>query len=218
MDRHANAELRASVRRAADAQRPAQVADAGAAQPSHELEARRSANAVLEGLLAAHRAELLAFVERRAGGRVSAEDVVQKVALRAVRGAHQLRQVQAGRAWLFKITRHVLADEFRGAGITTTLELADIALDDRIEEFGCHCVAANLRQLEADHAQLLTRVVVDGTPLAELAIELGISVNAATVRLHRARAALRKRLRAHCGTTSLRACLDCSCAERNCCS
>lgn len=39
----------------------------------------------------------------------------------------------------------------------------------------------------------------------------------AMVRLHRARTALKVRLKAHCGTTSARSCADCGCEERGCC-
>jgi RNA polymerase sigma-70 factor (ECF subfamily) len=37
------------------------------------------------------------------------------------------------------------------------------------------------------------------------------------VRLHRARTALKARLKQHCGTTSVGSCVDCGCDERGCC-
>jgi DNA-directed RNA polymerase specialized sigma24 family protein len=165
-------------------------------------------------LVATHRGELVAFAEKRVGSRALAEDLVQQASLRAVGGVQDLRDLDAGRAWLLKITRRVIADHFRArpeAG--QVFGLSSAASDD----FGCACVLANLHELKPEFAQVLRRVVVDGTPLAALASELGLSYNAATVRLSRARAALREQLREHCGADSLRECLDCGCQERGCC-
>lgn len=82
----------------------------------------------------------------------------------------------------------------------------------------CGCVLVQVQQMSPDHAELLQRVVVDGVSTTRVAAELGITPNAAMVRLHRARTALVERLRSHCGTTSLRGCIDCGCEERGCCA
>ena len=171
---------------------------------------------VVDALLTAHRGELLAFVERRLGTRAPAEDIVQEASLRALQAAERLRDPQSGRAWLFKITRRLLADQLRRR---SELQLAGEpdALFDGTEGFGCACVLANVQQLKPEHAHILRRVIFEGTSMAALGSELGVSPNAATVRVSRARAALREQLRNHCGTDSLRACLDCVCDERGCC-
>lgn len=66
-------------------------------------------------------------------------------------------------------------------------------------------------------AEIIRRVIVDGIPVTQVAPELGLTPNNAMVRLHRARTALRARLKEHCGTTSVRACSECGCEERGCC-
>lgn len=171
---------------------------------------------VVEALFAAHRAELVAFAEKRLGSRALAEDVVQQAVVRALGSAGELRDARSGRAWLFTITRRLIADHFR--------RRLDAALEDELEDVqeptdrSCACVLANLEQLKPDFAHVLRRVVLEETSLSALATELGLSTNATTVRVSRARAALRERLRAHCGTDSLRECLDCSCDERGCCA
>jgi len=172
---------------------------------------------VVKALLVAHRDELIAFAVRRAGGKQAAEDVVQLAALRALASAAQLRDPQAGRAWLFRITRSVLAEQYRRRHVAASSASTSDGSPERDEVFGCRCVLANLKRCKPEHAEILGRVVVDGVSIASAAGELGITVNAATVRVHRARESLKQRLRAHCGTDSLRACLDCSCAERGCC-
>jgi len=78
-------------------------------------------------------------------------------------------------------------------------------------------VVAQVEALPPAQAALLERVIIEGANVAELATELGITRNNAWVRLHRARQALKARLKDHCGTDSLRQCLDCGCVERGCC-
>lgn len=148
----------------------------------------RSAQTV-ENLFAAHRGELVAFVERRMGSRAIAEDLVQQAAVRALVGAEALRDARAGRAWLFTITRRLLSDYARAR---TEVPLVDEhAAEVEADELGCACVLENLEHLKPDFAHVLRRVVFDGAALADVAAELGLTTNAATVRLSRARTALR---------------------------
>ena len=60
---------------------------------------------------------------------------------------------------------------------------------------------------------VLRRIDLDEEPIAEVARSLGVTTNHATVRLHRARGALRKLLQDGCGTDSVKACADCACDE-----
>ena len=174
--------------------------------------------ALVGRLVGAHRAELLAFARGRVGDRTAAEDVVQQAAARAVAKAHQLRDEASGRAWLFRITRHVLAERPR------RVQAAEVELDDDGPAAdddggdGCACVLAQVGALKPEYAALLSRVVIEGQPVKAAAAELGITTNNAMVRLHRARAALRDQLRSHCGVESARGCLDCDCVERGCCA
>jgi RNA polymerase sigma-70 factor (ECF subfamily) len=81
----------------------------------------------------------------------------------------------------------------------------------------CRCVLVQVTHLKPEHSQILRRVIVDGLAVSQVAAELGITPNNAMVRLHRARTALKARLKEHCGTTSARSCADCGCEERGCC-
>jgi hypothetical protein len=78
-------------------------------------------------------------------------------------------------------------------------------------------VSMGLACEEAVGLVLPSRVVVEGISVSQVAVELDITANDAMVRLHRARTALKAKLKAHCGTTSLSSCADCGCAERGCC-
>jgi RNA polymerase sigma factor (sigma-70 family) len=170
------------------------------------------------GAIASRREQLLALVRRHARSVLDAEDVLHSAITRALERAGQLKDPQRAEAWLSRIVRNALLDELRRRAVLmadTEDEPTTALVDDAPD---CSCVLAQIEQLSAAHAAILRRVVVDGKPVTSVATELGISANSATVRLHRARRALAERLRAHCGTTTLRACMDCGCEERGCCS
>jgi len=172
----------------------------------------------LRTLIARQRPRLVAFVRRRAPRDVDAEDVVHAALQRALTKHDVLQEVINPEAWLTRITQNALVDELRRrrsrapAAEGTELTTCDDAV---VRE--CACVLVQLSQLRPEYASLLQRVVVGGVSVAEAAAERGLTANAASVRLHRARAALREQLRRHCGASSWRSCIDCECAERACC-
>lgn len=167
----------------------------------------------LRGALTGGRRELVAWARKRVGG--AAEDVVQEASVRALEKADQLSDPAAARAWLFSIVRRLVAEE-GSKRRTEPLGVEPAADRDEVPD-ACACVMKQIQSLTPAQATLLTRVVVDGVSVSELAGELGITANNAWVRLHRARGALKKQLSAHCGAQSLRQCLDCGCIERGCC-
>jgi RNA polymerase sigma-70 factor (ECF subfamily) len=73
-----------------------------------------------------------------------------------------------------------------------------------------------LSALKPEYARALRRVDLDGTRVRESATEEHITPNNASVRLHRARAALRREVERACGTCATHRCLDCSCQKESC--
>jgi RNA polymerase sigma-70 factor (ECF subfamily) len=173
---------------------------------------------IVEQLIADHRGEMLGFARRRAGHLVDPEDVVQEASIRALARADQLRDAARGRAWLFRILRNVLTDELRKLGVPAREPIGDPPDDGEPPSEACRCALALAKTLKPEYAAILERAVIDDVPLSTVAGELGVTANNATVRLHRARRALREVLQEHCGTASLRACLTCACDERGCCA
>jgi len=165
----------------------------------------------------ARRAQLLVFVRQRAGTRLDAEEVVQLAIQRALERADQVRDPSRAEAWLGRVVRNVLLDELRRKREVLLpvdeLELSSVT-DNGID---CWCVLVQAEELKPDYALILRRVIIDGIPVSCVAAELGLTANNAMVRLHRARAALKERLEAHCGTTTSRSCSECGCEERGCC-
>lgn len=176
---------------------------------------------------------LLNDIFRRYGGEVSrfvrlrlyepeANDVMQATFLRATERIAQLRSPEHARAWLFRIARNVMSDAYRAKQASSWLEptniLEDLASTEEAgEEEMCTCSAHLAQSLPTAQSQILSLVDMREATLMEAAAELGISVNAATVRLHRARKALRERLKEHCGVSSLQECKSCRCADDGCC-
>ncbi len=182
---------------------------AGAAEETPVARAVRAA-------LVAKRAELLSFLRRRAGTAVDADDVLQAALEHALAKCWQLKASAQAEAWLGRVVRNTLLDALRKRGREEPLvEDLPAAAEDAAEV--CGCVLAQAQELKPEYAWVLRRAIVDGASAAQLAQELGITVNNATVRLHRARKALKARLAAHCGTTTAEACADCGCMERGCC-
>jgi RNA polymerase sigma-70 factor (ECF subfamily) len=173
--------------------------------------------AKLADAIAARRGQLLELVRRRGGVAVDAEDVLQRAIVSALEHADQLRDPARVDAWLGRVVHNALIDEQRRRP-KRTVPIDEVVLPSPGEDAQrCACVLHQVVQMRPAHAQILRRVVLDGVPVTRVAAELGISANAAMVRLHRARAALLERLRLHCGTTSVRACNDCGCEQRGCC-
>lgn len=166
--------------------------------------------ATLEG----HREAFLAFLRSRLPPGDDAEDVLQKALLRAVEKAATLREAESVVPWFYRVLRRALADAYaRRADDERRLSGLDEAWDEMAPEAVelCKCTVGLLRSLRSDYADILRRVDVEGESLSDVARASGITANNATVRLHRARKALREAVIACCGTESPRAYVDCDC-------
>lgn len=173
-----------------------------------------------------HAAALAVFVRGRVPPN-EVQDVLQIAALRAVERADSLADPARVRGWLYQLHRNVAIDVARArasrnrlrerAATRAVTEVepapAELSLSDGL----CRCSIAQVNRLSEPYATILKLVDLGDQTLAEASDTLGISVNNATVRLHRARRALRKRLFSHCATTSLRDCESCRCADDGCC-
>jgi RNA polymerase sigma factor (sigma-70 family) len=168
------------------------------------------------------RAELLAYARKRAPE--DAEDLVQRTMLK---GFEAKVDIQHLRAWLFQVLRRELVDNVRRRDRTLGIEDSDDLPATNVNVFGmreedgaqesCPCVLTALQRVSKEERALLTQTILDERPLSEIACASGTSKSAVAVRAFRARKVLRERLQAHCGTSSLAACLTCSCGRGRCC-
>jgi len=175
--------------------------------------------------LAPARARFLGLARGRVATGDDAEDVVQRALMRAADRAEQIQDPARARAWFYRILRHTIVDHHRSrAGDPARAHSSD-GLDD-IPDAGasevrgnpCACALHLLTELHPAYAEVLRRVDLDGEEPAAVAATLGISAGNLHVKLHRARRALQSRVREHCGVSSLRPCLDCTCTAHHDCS
>lgn len=173
-------------------------------------EATREAWLVLSRDRAAH----LAFLRRRLPVGADAEDLLQLAWMQAARHLDGLRAREQLQAWFWRILRNTLAEEQRRSNRQRRLlsELSHETGPAEQEEI-CSCSLSVLDRMPPDYRDVLRRADLDQEPMQAVAAELGISVNNASVRLHRARKAMREAMRGHCGTDSLRSCQDCACED-----
>lgn len=162
--------------------------------------------------------ELRRFVRARVPD-ADAEDILQMAALRAIERAGSLEDPARVRPWLFAIHRNLVTDtlrqQARGARLRNRLEAQEfegVSVPDL-----CDCSVVQARRLRPAYASILALVDTGGASLTEAARQLGVSVNNAAVRLHRARKALRRAMLDHCGVQSTQDCIDCRCVFDGCC-
>jgi RNA polymerase sigma factor (sigma-70 family) len=146
---------------------------------------------------------VLGFVTRRTDSPHLAADLTADIFLAALEQAHTYDARRgAPVAWLYGISRNVLAAHFRGSA-REQRAAARIAGRRLLDDQDVHAIegridaARDARQLAARHAALseplravLDLVALDALTTREAAQALGISAATARVRLHRARKAL----------------------------
>lgn len=194
--------------------------------PHHEAAAGQSvkpaADAAVRQTLVENRRQILAYLRRRLGSADEAEDVFQTFVLRALSRSGDLRDVRTVRGWLSQVLATTIADPQRQAARLRKRETAlspeqfdglSTVPDPELEEAVCNCLYKLLPTLKPEHAEVIWRIDLLGETRAAMAARLGITVNALSVRLHRARQALKRRLEEMCLICPVHGYLDCGCEE-----
>jgi RNA polymerase sigma-70 factor (ECF subfamily) len=176
---------------------------------------------VLQQLLA-HESDFRVFVRRRLSDGAMAEDVLQESLMRAVERQHTLQQRENVVGWFYHILRNAIVDVYRSRATeskktgTFLQELIAAGEDktpalDELRPTVCACLQRLLPNIRPAYAELLQRVDLKGQSVAAVAQELQVTPNNLTVRLHRARQALRTSLEKSCGLCTKHGCLNCTC-------
>jgi RNA polymerase sigma-70 factor (ECF subfamily) len=116
------------------------------------------------------------------------------------------------------LLRNALVDHYRrtsaeARALNAKADQDPASVDPELREEVCHCMHDLIPTLKPEYAEVVKRVDLDERSVSEVAAELGVTANNATVRLHRARQALKKQLEQSCGTCATHGCLDCSCGH-----
>ena len=164
------------------------------------------------------RREFLRFLRRRVSSPALAEDILQNAYLRALEHSSELRAGESSTAWFYRILRNAVIDFYRHRSVedraleTWASELeTEVAPNDLTHDIVCQCIARVLPTLKPGYADILREVDLADAPLASFAARHNITRQNATVRIHRARKALKQRLIETCGTCSAHGCLNCNC-------
>ena len=160
-----------------------------------------------EAFYRAHVEGVQRFVARRVGDPYLAADLTAEVFLAGIDAAPSYRRDRGSpAAWLFGVARIVVASEHRRAArerrANARVEGRRLLAEDDLERMRERIdAAAQSRELFAAVARLpegeravLELVALDDLSVTEAAAVLGLRPVTARVRLHRARAALRRRL------------------------
>lgn len=163
------------------------------------------------GTLLEHRQAFKAFLVSRVGNEADAEDLLQNGLVKALERGGEIKDDQKAVAWFYQVLRNVLVDHARSRTAAAKRDdawassAATLVEDREAERQICRCFERMLPTLKPAQAELVRRVELQGESVADAARALGLTPNAASVALHRARATLREKL--------VDFCRDCACLD-----
>lgn len=161
----------------------------------------------------------LAFLRKRLGSREEAEEILQASYLKGLQKSGGIKKNESTVAWFYRVLRNALIDHYRRKA-TESKALAQYTYEHprfskreeiALEKTVCACVKKLIKTAKPEYAEILQKVDLDDLSVTDYARHAGVSANNATVRVHRARQNLKKRLLKTCGACAQHGCLDCSC-------
>lgn len=158
------------------------------------------------------------FARSRVGDPHLADDVVQESLVKAMKSANQPSGEEDTVTWFYRILRHSIIDLYRREAVRrSALDKFERELpaspDADGEKSLCQCFKRLLPAVPRQYRELLQRIDLDGEDASQAAVDLGLTRNNLTVRLHRARKHLRDELLRNCQACAKHGCLDCTCGE-----
>jgi RNA polymerase sigma-70 factor, ECF subfamily len=156
------------------------------------VEARVSRTLAAAELFAKHHAALFRFAYRMSCRRDVAEDVVQDVFIRVMRGLERYEPRGREAAWLFTIARRLLFDRLRADSRRPDEENSDpdACTAQPGQEIGA-AIGQALARLAPDEREAFLLREIGGLRYDEIADACGVTLAAARSRIYRARVQLR---------------------------
>jgi RNA polymerase sigma-70 factor (ECF subfamily) len=170
------------------------------------------------------RKQFLRFLQHRVESVATAEDILQSAYLRAMQQASSMHSDESAAAWFYRILRNAVIDHYRHRAAqdrllegwaNELLSQPDSTPEPGTEQLVCECLGEAVQHLRPAYSEILQAVDLAQSSLDSFAESSGITSGNATVRLHRARQALRKSLIAICGACSRHGCMNCTCRSKS---
>jgi RNA polymerase sigma-70 factor (ECF subfamily) len=145
----------------------------------------------------------------RLAGAAEAEDLTQETFLRVNHALEGFRGDAALATWIYRIATNVATDRLRTPGFQLSVRSAEpealaalgtvpVIEQDIARREMSECVRGYIDQLPAGHRTVVVLSELEELPDRQIAEVLGISLEAAKIRLHRARARLRQMFEQGC--------------------
>src|SRR5258708_30008457 len=166
--------------------------------------------------IVAHQAKFLSFLSARVEDRAAAEDILQSAYLKAVELGSDIRDDESTVAWFYRILRNAITDHYRRRAARTRAHESfaaetPVSYEEELTQTACACIGDVIRDLKSEYRTAIEQVDLGGVTVEAFAQSQQTSANNASVRLHRARKAVAKKLTTACGVCAKLKCLDCTC-------
>jgi len=173
----------------------------------------------LETAISGHHARFLAFVRSKVESDEAAEDILQAAYMKGLSKSEDIDDAERVVPWFYRVLRNAIIDHYRHRDVEKRTFASDPAEaesipeepDAALEKAICGCMADLLETLKPEYADAIKSVELGEQDLATYSRSKKLTTNNATVRLHRARQSLKKRLVQTCGDCASHGCLDCNC-------
>jgi RNA polymerase sigma factor (sigma-70 family) len=168
--------------------------------------------------LVPQRKRFFAFLQRRVSDPALAEDILQAAYLRAFEHQDDFKPNESAVTWFYRLLRNAVIDSYRRHAAKEKAleawarELETLPPPGQQDEV-CGCLDGVIEGLKPEYAAVLRAVDLGEQRVQDFADQHHISRSNADVRVHRARAALRKQLLRTCATCAVHGCLDCTCKK-----
>ena len=182
---------------------------------NENFESTQQAESVAERITA-HHAKFLSFLTARVDSAATAEDILQSAYVKAIEHGSEIRGDESTVAWFYRILRNSITDSYRRKSARTRVQEdfaaeAPLSYELELETTVCACIGDVIQELKREYREAIEQVDLGGITVQAFAESQGTSANNASVRLHRARKDLAKKLTRVCGTCAEHKCLDCTC-------
>lgn len=164
------------------------------------------------------RKQFLAFVQHRVRDSGIAEDILQTAYLRAFEHKDDFEPNESAVGWFYRLLRNAVIDNYRrqearSRALETWKHEMETAVQPPpdLQSDVCACLNGVVDSLKSEYSEILRAVDLEEQPVQDFARQHHLSASNSSVRLHRARAALRKQLIQACGSCAEHGCMDCDC-------